>query len=121
MESGPLSERHSSVPGVPAAPSEAPAGGGRACPLSERAAAAKLHSVNVPRQRPPNHVNVPPPPPTLAPNVPTSGGGGGTYVRAERPNVSGNVQRQRGQATSLDTDAHAPHSASELAPGAAVG
>jgi hypothetical protein len=57
----------------------------------------------------------------LAPDVPTSGGGGGTYVRAERPNVSGNVQRQRGQGTSLVTDAHAPHSASELAPGAAVG
>ena len=86
-----------------------------------------LPKVDVPRPPPPTYVGA------QRPNVRWGGGtyvraerpnvrwGGGTYVRAERPNVSGNVQRQRGQATSLDTDAHAPHSASELAPGAAAG
>ena len=42
MESGPLSERHS-VPGVPAAPKLPQAKAGPQCPLSEWAAAAKLH------------------------------------------------------------------------------
>jgi hypothetical protein len=71
---------------------------------------------NVPSQG--GRATSPPPPPALAPDVPTSGGGGGPTSAPNVPTSGGNVQRQRGQSTSLDTDAHAPHSASELAPAA---
>lgn len=79
-----------------------------------------MYVANVPSQG--GRATSPPPPPALAPDVPTSGGGGGP---TSAPNVptsvatsNVNVVRPR---PSDDTDAHAPHSASELAPGAAVG
>jgi hypothetical protein len=90
-------------------------------PLKWEGGTTPTYVANVPSQG--GRATSPPPPPTLAPNVPTSGGGGGTYVRAERPNVTW----QRPTSTwyvvrpSTRRDAHAPHSASELAPGTAAG
>jgi hypothetical protein len=63
-----------------------------------------LPKVDVPR---------PPPPTCVGARRPNVRWGGGTYVRAERPNVSGNVQRQRGQATSLRRHGRARTSLSE--------
>ena len=73
-----------------------------------------LPKVDVPRPSPPTYVGAA----QLGAQRPNGRGGGGPTSAPNVPTSGGNVQRQRGQSTSLDTDAHAPHSASELAPAA---